>query len=110
MKTEDEGEKREGNIIIYQTEENVSASPEDRKKHDKISFDALCEDGLNISKIETKNIIRLGKKDENTSRTRTMKVVVENKNSKDKIMENVNRLAEAEPRLKNIAYLISIWK
>ena len=35
MKAKDEREKHEGNIIIYQTEESDSDSPEDRKQHDK---------------------------------------------------------------------------
>ena len=39
-----------------------------------------------------------------------MKKVLENKNDKDKILENGNRLAEAEPRLKNISIYLDYMK
>ena len=50
-----------------------------------------------------KNIIRLGNKDENDERIRPMKVVLENKNEKEKIMKNVYKLAKAEPKFINIS-------
>ena len=102
-RTEEEREKREGNLIIYQVEESDSVNAEDRKEYDTIFCNALCVEGFKIEKVPTKNIIRLGKKDENDERIRPMKVVLENKNDKEKIMKNVNKLAKAEPKLKNIS-------
>ena len=102
-RTEEEREKREGNLIIYQVEESDSVNAEDRKEYDTIFFNALCVEGLKLEKVPTKNIIRLGKKDEKDERIRPMKVVLENKNDKEKIMKNVNELAKAEPKFKNIS-------
>ena len=87
LKTENEGEKCEGKTIINYTAERDYSSPEDCKKHDKIFFEILCEDGLGIGKIETKKIIRLRKKDENLSKTRPMKKVLENKMTKTKFLK-----------------------
>ena len=86
-------------------EQNATNTMYDKSavEYDTIFFNALCVEGLKLEKVPTKNIIRLGKKDEKDERIRPMKVVLENKNDKEKIMKNVNELAKAEPKFKNIS-------
>ena len=94
-------EQRERNIIIYRVEESSDTDPENRKNHDANFFEALCNNALKTGTVKTKQIIRLGKKNETNKRP--MRITLEDKNDREKIMKNAKNLAEAEPMFKNIS-------
>lgn len=55
---------KEQKNIIYLAEESCNSDPDTRKRHDVEFFNSLCNDALKIEPIKTKQIIRLGKKND----------------------------------------------
>ena len=90
--------KRKGKEWV---EESSDTDPENRKNHDANFFEALCNNALKTGTVKTKQIIRLGKKNETNKRP--MRITLEDKNDREKIMKNAKNLAEAEPMFKNIS-------
>ena len=103
-------EEREGNIIIYRLKESTQADPASRVKEDTDFFKSLCTEALGITEIGTKSVIRLGKKPDDQSRPRPLKVSLSDKNDRQKIMGNLTKLKDAEPKFRNIsvAYDLSL--
>ena len=67
-----------------------------RKKEDESFFQTLCTDILDISRVETKNVIRLGKKNEDATKPRPLKISMKHKEDKEKIMSKLTKLKSAD--------------
>ena len=105
-KEEVDKEQREANLIIYRAKESNKENSEERQNEDKQFFDALCNDILGIGPVKTKNIIRLGKKndlDDEQKPPRPLKIVLEDKIYRNKVLQNCDKLGEAEDLFKNIS-------
>ena len=63
-KEEVDSEQTEANLIIYRAKESNKENSEERQNEDQQFFDALCNDILGIGPVKTKNIIRLGKRND----------------------------------------------
>ena len=65
---------------MYRAKGSNKENSEERQNEDKQFFDALCNDILWIGPVKTKNIIRLGKKndqDDEQKPPRPLKIVIE---------------------------------
>ena len=98
-------ENRENNIIIYNVEESEQVDTGERKKEDVKFFNILCQEVLQISSPSAKNFIRLGRKPaaEDSQRPRPLKVVMDSKDDRSKIMRNLTKLKDAEERYRKIS-------
>ena len=82
--------QRESNLFIYRAKESNKENSEERQNKDKQFFDALCNDILGIGPVKTKNIIRLGKKndqDDEQKPPRPLKIVLEDTIYHNKILQ-----------------------
>ena len=106
-KEEVDKDQRESNLFIYRARESNKENSEERQNENKQFFDALCNDILGIGLVKTKNIIRLGKKndqDDEQKPPRPLKIVLEDTIYRNKILQkNCDKLREAEDLFKNIS-------
>ncbi len=98
-------ENRENNIIIYNVDESEKDTAEERKESDSCFFSNLCEEILLIPVPTARNLMRLGKKPaaDEPQKPRPLKVVLESKDDKDKVMENLTKLKNAEEKFRKIS-------
>ena len=94
-----EQDRRVNNIIIYgiseeRAEENLSI-----KDHD-VNFIKSFLDAIEAD-VEPKQIVRLG--NENADKKRPVKVILKNKEDKNEIMSNLNKLKNADMALRGIS-------
>ena len=92
---------REQNVILFRSAESKDPDPEIRKAHDSDYFRELCESVLDVGRIGTKQIIRLGKKSENSNQP--LRITLENPADKNNIMANANMLKNADEKFRNIS-------
>ena len=92
---------REQNMILFRSAESKDPDPEIRKAHDSDYFRELCESVLDVGRIGTKQIIRLGKKSENSNRP--LRITLANPADKNNIMANANMLKNADEKFRNIS-------
>uniref|UniRef100_A0A8D9E300 Uncharacterized protein n=1 Tax=Cacopsylla melanoneura TaxID=428564 RepID=A0A8D9E300_9HEMI len=82
-----ERSKREKNVIIYDVKESESNEPDVRKSHDEKKVKELVT-RLGLNPISIKSIIRLGKRENNSSGDRPMKLTLSNKGEAIAILKN----------------------
>ncbi|KAI8505107.1 hypothetical protein Bbelb_172160 [Branchiostoma belcheri] len=99
---EQERESREQNLIIHRLPESTSTETAQRKSHDKTQVERLFAEPLELGKIEIKSTIRLGKKREDNT-PRPLKVVLQNREDKRKIMTRLARLKGANQPFASIS-------
>ena len=89
---EEEIQKRKTSIIIHGLVEPQSSSPEDRKQEDTDVIEHLFH-GLNLDDISVDNIIRLGKRPEQTDvKPRPVKVVIASEEQKTRVLSKAKNL------------------
>ncbi|CAG2233467.1 unnamed protein product [Mytilus edulis] len=95
---------KEKNIIIHGIIENTDKLPDVRKRADTLVVTQL------VNYLETdaegiKNIVRIGKREENAEKPRPMKVTLENVDIKKKLMKNLTKLkaVDKESKFGNIS-------
>ena len=105
QKKEDKSrEDRECNVIVYNVKESSEPSPGIRKVEDERFFEKLCVEALKIhQKLETKNLIRLGKKSEDQGKSRPLKIIMQSKEDKNLVMSNLTKLKDADDMFKRIS-------
>ena len=84
----------------------IKKTQKKRRNEDKHFFDALCNDILGIAPVKTKNIIRLGKKNDQGDEQkppRPLKIFLENIIYCNKVLQNCDKFGEAEDLFKNIS-------
>jgi len=102
---EKDKENRACNIIMYNVNESVKPSKEDRWKDDK----KLCLDlfnkvlGVPIREEDMKRFLRLGKADD-ASRTRPVLIQFRDRILKNMIMESLSKLKDADDVFKKIIF------
>jgi condensin complex subunit 1 len=94
-------QNRECNIIIYRAKESRSKNTEEKRLHDQHFVDEFFSNILDLD-IETKEIARLGKPEEN--KDRPLRVSLKNKEDTRAVHESARKLRDAtETHFKNIA-------
>ena len=68
----------------------------ERKKDDETFFDAFCSEALDMGKIETKNITRIGKKE--ATKVRPLKISLSDAEDKSRIFKRLKRLKDADQK------------
>ncbi|KAI4825819.1 hypothetical protein KUCAC02_021485 [Chaenocephalus aceratus] len=97
LKETDDRESRENNLIIYQADESTEETPVE-------FFDSLCENIFEIGKLQTKQVIRLGTQaTQGPKRNRPLKIVLNNRDDKEKIFKNVRKLKNCENKYQRIS-------
>ena len=93
---------RKSNIIIFRAEESKKTEPKERKVEDIAIVNELCKiTGTNKQTI--KNVTRLGKKDVDSDNPRPMRVIFEDEKAKGSLMANMENLATAEDKFKQLS-------
>eukprot|EP00058_Branchiostoma_floridae_P019370 XP_002604860.1 hypothetical protein BRAFLDRAFT_70712 [Branchiostoma floridae] len=101
-KTEErDRENREMNIIIHRVPEPTQTNAEERGIHDTRFAERLFAEPLELGKIDIRNTVRLGKKNESTPRP--LKVVLQNKDDKKRIMIRLKKLKHADEMFRDIS-------
>ena len=102
VKTKEDKEHREKNILIHNIPECQSADPEVRKNYDHATFynivSALYEDS-EATDMEVVSVVRLGKKQEPAEKAKPRLMMVKLKNK-----EGVNKLIKRRTQLRNVGF------
>ncbi len=96
-------ESREENIVIHRVPESQEKEAEERKQADVDFFQDLCTEVLETGEVEVKSIIRLGKKTEDATKPRPLKIGLHSKQDKRKIMSRLGNLKDAEEKFRVIS-------
>ena len=96
-------ETREENMIIYRVPESQAEEADERKRDDSDFFEELCTDVLDIEAVEVKKIIRLGKKNDDESKPRPIKISLASSLDKRKIMSRLSNLKDADEKFRSIS-------
>jgi hypothetical protein len=106
IKEEWDKEERESNLIIFKAKESDSNDSDQRKEDDLLLVtEMLSALGLE-EELECKTMYRLGRFDIDKSKdgkSRPLKIVMHNKNSRDRIMRNLFKLKDAPPDTKKLS-------
>ena len=94
-----ERDRRVNNIIIYGISEEITEENLSIKDHD-VNFIKSFLDAIEAD-VEPKQIVRLG--NENADKKRPVKVILKNKEDKNEIMSNLNKLKNADTALRGIS-------
>ena len=94
-----ERDRRVNNIIIYGISEEITEENLSIKDHD-VNFIKSFVDVIEAD-VEPKQIVRLG--NENADKKRPVKVILKNKEDKNEIMSNLNKLKNADTALRGIS-------
>ena len=99
---------REKNIIIFRTEESRDNEVNKRKQHYISFFNELCKNGLKMDTLKVEDITRLGKQEH--ERSRPIRIKLQNKGDKTKMMEATRNLRNTEDRFRRISITDDITK
>lgn len=106
-KEDSERESKENNLIIYRVAESTKSAAEERVLDDKRFLDELCASVLEIPDMNVKKVIRVGPKQgkdgEPRQTPRPLKVVLDSKESKNKLLRNLYKLKNAEQKFNQIS-------
>ena len=100
VKTREDKEMREKNILIHNIPESQSTNSEERKGYDHASFQnvvAALFGESEIANMEAVSVFRMGKKTEGTTKPRLMMVKLKDR-------ENVDKLMERRTKLRNVGF------
>jgi len=98
-------ENRAKNIIIYRAPESKEQRFEERQKEDKTFCLSLIRNGLEMDceAVEIKRTLRLGKRSEDATFGRPLLVEFNSRAIKNEIMENMNKLRNADDVFKQLS-------
>ncbi len=94
-------EDRDSNLIIFRVKESNKAEPELRQVEDLDFVNKLFEEKLEVGQINIDKTVRLGKKEE--EKNRPLKVILQDKQDKRKIMASLYKLQYVDDTYKNIS-------
>ena len=93
---------RKLNALIYHVSESDKEEPE-RRKEDDLKFIADLKVELGVEESEISNIVRLGKRSDDITKPRPMKVMFDSEKSKKGFMCKLGNLANAQDNFKKIS-------
>ena len=91
LQEEKEKSKRKLNLILHNMPESNAEGVDQRKQHDIDTVTAIINQHLNIP-ASFSNVIRLGKKAENSDKPRLLRITVESDQTKAKILRNCTKI------------------
>jgi hypothetical protein len=97
-KEEGDREERQANIMIHKVKESTGNSREGRRIEEKTIVNNFLSE-IGIDDIEAKAIFRVGLYDQekqNAGKSRPLKIVLHNRECRDRVMRNLYRLRDAD--------------
>ncbi|CAH1240916.1 Hypp6199 [Branchiostoma lanceolatum] len=95
-------ENREQNLIIHRGPEPTKPDSQERANLDKTYAERLFAEPLELRRIDIKAAVRLGKKRDDMT-PRPLKIILQNKDDKRKVLVRLKRLKNADEEFKNIS-------
>lgn len=93
-------EMRANNVIIYRVSEESIERDEQRKADKSFCLDLINEGlGIDVSESDIKSFFRIGKKE--ADKTRPIMIQFRERSLKNRIMESLNKLKNADEKFKN---------
>ena len=92
---------RVSNLIIHRVPESKATSQEERRREDEVIFERLCEEALQVGKVQYNKVFRLGPPKE--GKIRPIKVMLTFVEDKTTIMSNLKKLQNAEEPFKGLS-------
>ena len=101
QKREEDDKTRKNNLIIYKAPESTHQDGHNRKVEDKQQIETFLASVEMGNKTAT-SFVRLGKKNDEATTNRPLLVSFDNEKDVNEIMKNLNKLKDAEYKIKNL--------